>query len=262
MSAIPVIVCGVKGRMGTLIASFANDDERFIFAGGSARQADDDYLGQKCSTTLAPLLSALSSDEKKRAVVIDFSSPEVTLENAQTCAREKVALLVGTTALSDESLATLKAHANEIALMVAANTSLGANLLFKLSELCARALPDAEVEIVELHHRQKRDSPSGTALRMAEHVQGGRKSAMSVLTERPLKGSPRNANELGVFGVRGGTVPGEHTAYFFLDDERVELTHRVQDRAIFARGALFAARFLSEKKPGEYTMFDALHLAE
>ena len=115
---------------------------------------------------------------------------------------------------------------------------------------------------MELHHRGKRDAPSGTALRLADAVARGRGHDAAAGRVRASRegDAPRAAGEIGVFGVRGGTVPGEHTVYFFLDDERVELTHRVTDRAIFARGAVAAARWLRGRAPGRYTMRDVLGL--
>jgi 4-hydroxy-tetrahydrodipicolinate reductase len=193
--------------------------------------------------------------------MIDFTAPETAAAHARFCAKNGLALVMGTTGLDDDAHAALDEAAKKVPVLLAPNTSLGANLLFALTETASRSLPDAEIEIVELHHRAKRDSPSGTALRLASSVAEARDKSVADIARTSRAGdAPRVEGEVGVFGVRGGTVPGEHTVYLFLDDERIELTHRVTDRSIFARGAVTAATWLHGQKPGRYTMKDVLGL--
>jgi len=273
MSKVHIVVPGVTGRMGRLIAKGALADGRFALVGASARAGRSEIghdvggvlghepVGLPVLSSLELVLEELDDEARARACVIDFTGPDALAGHVATARKHKVPLLVGTTGLSAADARLLDEAAAEIPVLLAANTSLGANLLAAFSALAAKALPDAEVEIVELHHRAKKDAPSGTALMLGRAVADAREEQFDVLARTTRTGhTPREPGEIGVFGVRGGTVAGEHTVYFFLDDERVELTHRVTDRAIFARGALTAAAFLVGKAPGRYQMRDVLGL--
>ena len=270
---IAIFVPGVTGRMGRLIAEEALNDRRHALGGATCR-ADSPLLGEDVGTILgrgtigmtteAKLANVIEGAAASTSVVVDFTRPHLVAPHALAATHAGAALIVGTTGLDYEGRAALEKAAESIPVLVAANTSIGANLLQHYVGQAARALKHAGVEvdheIVELHHRQKRDAPSGTALHLAEAIaESTERTADDYVTGR--SGSAlRGANEIGVFGVRGGTVAGEHTAYFFLDDERIEMTHRVSNRRIFAAGALTAARFLAGKTPGMYSMADVLAL--
>lgn len=264
-----IVVPGVPGRMGQLLAAAALDDDRHRLVGATARPGSDAVdtdvgvvIGRSaCGETVRETLAAALRDDDQDRVVIDFSAPAALGAHLDAAVSAKVPVLVGTTGLEDAHHAALNAAAEHIPVLLAANTSLGANLLSAFAKQAAAALEGAEAEVVELHHRGKKDSPSGTALLLARAIAEGRGESAPTLRTAREGYAPREAAEIGVFGVRGGTVAGEHTAYFFLDDERVELTHRVTDRAIFARGALTAARFLRGRPAGRYTMADVLGLA-
>jgi 4-hydroxy-tetrahydrodipicolinate reductase len=265
----PLIVCGVTGRMGMLISRGAYDDKRFTLAGATVRPggyAEGDDLGELVATepvgvTIAGSLVEAADAAPEGAVVIDFTTPAALDDNLAVCVDKQLPLLIGTTGLDDDHKARIEAAAQRVPVLLAPNTSLGANLLAALTETASKALPDADIEIVELHHRAKKDSPSGTALMLGRAAAGARDQEWDAVATLARAGdAPRRPGKIGAFGVRGGTVPGEHTVYLFLDDERVELTHRVQDRAIFARGALAAARFLDGQAAGSYAMRDVLGL--
>lgn len=271
--SVGVVVPGATGRMGRLLAGAAIDDTRHVLLGATARPGTSTVgrdvgelvgrgaIGVPFRASLHEALSSMTSEERARACVIDFTLAELCASHAEAAAEHGVPLVVGTTGLCDDAGRALDEAARRVPVLQAANTSLGANLLMALTGQATRALPDADVEIVELHHKGKRDAPSGTALRLGEEVASARGKALSDLVRLERAGvAPRQAGEVGIFGVRGGDVPGEHTVYFLLDGERMELVHRVTDRRIFALGALAAARFLVGKAPGRYTMRDVLGL--
>jgi len=195
-------------------------------------------------------------------VYIDFSSPEATRLTAQAAALRKKAAIVGTTGLSavdDHAIAEL---ARVAPVVVAANFSVGVNLVLGLVRQAARALADWDAEIVETHHNNKRDAPSGTALAIAHAIAAGHGADYDRVKRHARDGDvgPRPRGEIGVASVRGGDVVGEHVAYFFGEAERIEIAHRATSRSIFAVGALRAAAWVAGKPPGRYTMLDVLGL--
>jgi 4-hydroxy-tetrahydrodipicolinate reductase len=267
---IGVVVAGVRGRMGQLIAHAAHKDARARVAGATVRPgsfgADEDIgahigAGHIGAAIAIDLDQAIARAPDGPTVVVDFTTPAALGAHLAACRRHKVAILIGTTGLGAETASVLDAAAAEIPVLVAANTSLGANLLVELSRLTTRALPDADVEIVEAHHKMKKDAPSGTALAIAKAIAHERdRSPDDVLVRGRAGHAPRTDGEIGVHAVRGGSVVGEHTVTFFLGHERVELVHKAQDRTLFAEGAIAAAVFLATQKPGRYTMADVLGL--
>jgi 4-hydroxy-tetrahydrodipicolinate reductase len=201
--------------------------------------------------------------ERGADVVIDFTAPNASLHHAKVCAQSGVALVVGTTGFSAQAKAELAGHAQKIALLMAPNMSVGVNVLFRLVSDAARALGGGyEVEIVEMHHRAKKDAPSGTALRLAEVAADalGLDAHEAGVYERHGDVGARRPGTIGLQALRGGDVVGEHTVFFLADGERLELSHRATSRENFARGAVRAARWLHGKKPGLYDMQDVLGL--
>ena len=195
-------------------------------------------------------------------VAIDFSFHEVTLPLARLAAEHKKPLVIGTTGHSNKERDAIIATSTDIPIVWSGNYSTGVNLLFYLTSKAAEILgPDYNPEIIEMHHRFKKDAPSGTAERLIEVVQEAR-SIASEQTRHGRKGitGERPDNEIGVHALRGGDVIGEHTVMFAGPGERIELTHRATDRTIFARGALIAAQWALGKAPGLYSMQDVLGL--
>jgi len=194
-------------------------------------------------------------------VVIDFTAPAASLHHAKACAERGVALVVGTTGFSAQAKAELAGHALRVPILMAPNMSAGVNVLFRLVAEAARALgPSYEVEIMEMHHRAKKDAPSGTALRLAEVAADalGLDAGTACVYQRHGDIGSRKPGSIGVQALRGGDLVGDHTVFFLADGERLELTHRAGSRDNFARGAVRAARFLVGKKPGLYDMQDVL----
>lgn len=273
MSAVPLIVPGAAGRMGRLIARAAVRDEGYEVVAATARPGSDAVgldvgvltggraVGVLAGDRLDDTLLAMEEGKRADGVIIDFTRPDLCEVHVACAKRFGLGLVVGTTGLSDGAIAAIDDAAATVPIIVASNCSLGANLLMALTRLATKALPDADVEIVELHHRNKRDAPSGTALSIAAAAASARDLPLKeqLVTTRSGE-APREPGEIGVFGLRGGDVAGEHTAYLFLDGERVELTHRATDRRIFASGALRAAGWLSGRAAGRYEMRDVLGL--
>jgi 4-hydroxy-tetrahydrodipicolinate reductase len=222
--------------------------------------------GSEAGAEIAPGVIATGDTAAALAdadVYIDFSTPQATADVAIAALARGVAAVVGTTGLGDRAHAALEVLSKRAPVLWAPNFSPGVNLLLDLAERAARALgPEFDLEIVELHHRKKRDAPSGTALALAEALARGRAAAGALEQRLGRSGDtgPRGHGELGIAAVRGGDVIGEHTAYFLGDHERIELTHRAATRDVFAAGALLAAAWLAGKPAGRYRMRDALGL--
>lgn len=235
-----VVLWGANGRMGRAIRNASASDPTVDVVACVGRGAPPEPGGD--------------------VVVVDFSSPE-GFDRALAWSRANGAPFVsGTTGLSESQLAALDAAATDIPVLLAPNTSLGVAVTRALVRAAAAALPTSfEPEIVEVHHHRKVDAPSGTAVALAEAIE----TARDVKRVHGREGAvgARQTDELGVHALRGGDVVGEHTVYFFGQGERVEITHRATDRAIFARGAMAAARWIATRAPGSYTMDDVLGLS-
>lgn len=196
-------------------------------------------------------------------VVIDFSSHQVTSDIAALCAEHKKAMVIGTTGHSNEGRSQLTKFADVIPTVISSNFSTGVNTLFWLTRKAAEILgPNFDLEIVEMHHRLKRDAPSGTARTLAEILAAVRKQQMDKVVRHGRSGivGERTAAEIGVHSIRGGDVVGDHTVIFSDTGERIELTHKASSRETFANGALRAAQWVVKQKPGLYDMQDVLGL--
>ena len=195
--------------------------------------------------------------------MIDFSLPAGTMRRLDTCVEREIPMVIGTTGLDDHQTGKVRAASKIIPIVFAPNMSIGVNLLFSIVGSVARALgEDYDVEIVETHHRFKKDAPSGTALKLAEAIAEatGRDLKKDARYGRRGAVGERASSEIGIHAVRGGDVVGEHTVTFATLGERVELTHKAGSRETFARGALRAAKFLLTQKPALYSMLDVLGL--
>jgi 4-hydroxy-tetrahydrodipicolinate reductase len=257
-----VVLCGISGRMGRALATRIAQLHDLRVVGGIDRQDTDTRdAGTPVETpeSAGPLIAGCD-------VVIDFSAPPflhdlIRLRAAEFAGR---ALVSGTTGVDAETEAALVDLSRHAALVRAANFGLGVNLLLALVERAARALPmhSWDTEIVEAHHRDKADAPSGTALALGEAVARGRGQALDEVRRDGRSGRPgaRPAGEIGFHSLRGGAVTGEHRVLFLGTSERIELSHLAESRALFADGALAAARWVAGRAPGRYTMADVLGL--
>jgi 4-hydroxy-tetrahydrodipicolinate reductase len=253
--------------MGRMLVSVIADTPTLELVAATERP-DAPQLGQDAGLVAGVgNLGVAISGELDRSldadVIIDFTTPVATAWTVTQAAERGVAMVVGTTGLGDGEKRAIERAARKIPIVMSANMSLGVNVLYGLIAQAAQSLGDGyDVEIVELHHRQKRDSPSGTAMAMAHTLSRtlGRDLAQAARYGRHGDVGARTREELGVHAVRGGDVVGEHTAYFFGLGERLEITHRAASRETFARGALRAAEWLRDRDPGLYDMQDVLGL--
>jgi 4-hydroxy-tetrahydrodipicolinate reductase len=264
-SGTRVAVTGVSGRMGALLVKMVRAAPDLVLAGGtdhprSTALGQDVGLVAQAEATGLVTRGSLAEVLDGCDVVIDFTTPEATLEHAALCARAHKALVVGTTGLSVEAKASLLEAARHVPMVVAPNMSVGVNLMIEVAaQLAFRLGEDFDVEVLEAHHRHKKDAPSGTAVRLAEElVKALGRTPGDVRTSRVGQVGARPRQEIGVSALRGGDVVGEHTVFYFGDGERVELTHRATSREHFGRGALRAARWVVRQVPGLYDMAHVL----
>jgi len=281
---VRTVITGIGGRMGGVLVRRVQDTLGMVLAGGTVKPGSP-WLGQDVGTVVgskpvglaavdslaALLLSTDKATEKatdratdrkddRPVVVIDFTAPAASVAHARLCAERQVPLVIGTTGLEEEAREAVAQAARQTAVVLAPNTSVGVNVVFQMAAELARSLGEGyDVDILEAHHRMKKDAPSGTALKLAEVVAWalGRDATDFTLSRHGQLGA-RPPREIGVQTLRGGDVVGEHTVYFFGDGERVELTHRATSRDQFARGAVRAAQWLVGRPPGLYDMRDVL----
>jgi 4-hydroxy-tetrahydrodipicolinate reductase len=245
MAPLRLLVNGAKGRMGQAIIACAKLDAEVRVA--AEIDAGDDFS------------AALSGAD----AVIEFSHHTVTPAVAQACAAAGKLLIVGTTGHTDPELEQIRAASASIPLVFAPNFSVGVNTLFWLTQKAAQILgPDFDLEVVEMHHRLKKDAPSGTARRLAEILAGVRGLQYSGDVRHGREGivGERTSHEIGMHALRGGDVVGDHTVIFAAQGERVELTHKASSRDTFAHGAIRAAKWARGRAPGLYDMQDVLGL--
>lgn len=260
-----VVLCGALGRMGKAILrlSLEYQDVRVVAGVEHPDCLSSTDLGQASGIrefTGVPLTSRLEEVIGLGQVVLDFSgNPEAAVGHARLAAAYGKGVVIGTTGLERSHLEDLRELSKDIPVLVSPNMSLGVNLLIKLVELATKVLKEKgfDVEILEIHHRYKKDAPSGTALRLAEVI---RNELGDVKLVSGREGIAPRGEEVGVMALRGGDVVGEHTVFFIGNGERLELTHRATSRDIFARGAIEACRWIASQKPGFYSMMEVLGL--
>lgn len=264
--AVKVGVVGCAGRMGQMLLKMLINAPGIVVVGGSERRGSI-ALGQDIGALAGadPLGISIGDDPsllfEASDVVVDFTNPTATVSHAQMAARTGCALVIGTTGFDSDQLNSLYRAAQRAPIVLAANMSLGINLLQQVVEEISRILdPDWDIEIIEMHHRAKIDAPSGTALALGEAAARGRGQQLRRISRRSRDGQvgPRVKGEIGFAALRGGDVVGDHTVIFAADGERVEITHRAGSREIFARGAVKSVLWAAGKKPGLYSMRDVL----
>ena len=268
MSSLRIGVTGCRGRMGRMICAAVAETPGLVLAGGTVRPGDGDAganLGARLGLpdVTAPILDDPAALFARSDAVIDFTTPDLAAKHAQLAAQAGVTLVLGTTGLDAATQEAVQRAARHIAVVQAANTSLGVTLLLDLVRQVARALdPAFDIEIQELHHRHKVDAPSGTALALGRAAAAGRGVDLDAVAERGRDGAtgPRETGDIGFAVLRGGDVPGEHTVVFAGPGERIELTHKAGSRAIFAQGAVKAALWAQQQNPGLFGMADVLGL--
>jgi len=241
--------------MGQAIVAVVNESPNLVL-GSVWERAESPDIGTDYGTS--GLTLAAGPESGQMDVAIDFTAPAATVQLARWCAENGTALVVGTTGLEHEHTSALDEAARVVPILQAPNMSVGVNVLCALVDQATRMLGHGwDLEVVETHHRNKKDAPSGTAMRLFNVLKDARAGSHGVFERHGMIGA-RTDEEIGVQTLRGGDVVGEHTVFYFGNGERIELSHRATDRAIFARGAVRAAVWLHGKAPGRYGMTDVL----
>jgi len=252
---IRVVVCGALGRMGGTVARFISDASDLELVGGVDVRQGTVFGAEVVSPDRIDGLLG----EKKPDVLVDFTVAGAAIENVKAAARHQVAAVVGTTGFTaqqrDEMRRTVEAS---VPAVVSSNFSVGVNIFWFLVREAAKKLGDYDIEVLEAHHRNKKDAPSGTAKTILE-ILDAEVGARPRLYGR--EGMTERGKEIGVHVIRGGDIVGEHSVLFCGNYECIELAHRAQDRSVFAMGALRAIRWVGGKKPGMYSMADVLNLS-
>jgi 4-hydroxy-tetrahydrodipicolinate reductase len=268
MSDMRIAVLGAAGRMGQALTRALAETPGCVVAGGLEPKGSP-AVGQDIGTVagIDPLGVAITDDPLALFAhadgVLDFTTPKATVEFAGLAAQARIVHVIGTTGFSDDELAKIEAAARHAAIVKAGNMSMGVNLMAALTARVAETLgPEFDIEILEMHHRHKRDAPSGTSLMLGAAAAKGRSVSLAEKSVRTRDGEtgPRREGDIGFAALRGGDVVGEHRVIFAGPGERIELTHIASDRGIFARGAVRAALWARKKPPGLYSMADVLGL--
>jgi len=259
---VRVIITGVQGKMGSTIFNLALKDEHIIVTGVTEKR-NHPYIGKviEIKTGRLTIEDNLSNVIENGDVVIDFTEPSASMEHFKLATAYKKAMVIGTTGFSEESLLEIK-RPSGARVVISPNMSVGMNLMFDIVDRISKIMKDDyDIEIVEMHHRLKKDAPSGTAMRLKDIVEASspERGWVEIFGRKGITGE-RKKEELGVLSLRGGDVVGEHTVLFAGIGERLEITHRAYSRENFARGALVAAQWIINQKDGVYTMKDVLGL--
>ncbi|KNY25436.1 4-hydroxy-tetrahydrodipicolinate reductase [Pseudobacteroides cellulosolvens] len=248
---INILMSGCNGKMGQVISRMAAESEDLMIAAGY-----DKYT--KINNTY-PVFDDLEKCDVKVDVIIDFSNPDALDGLLSYSVKNKTPLIVATTGLSPNQVNKLREVSEAIPVFFSANMSLGVNLLMDLVKKAAKVLEyNFDIEIIEKHHNQKIDAPSGTALAIADEINSALSEKQEYVYDRHSRRKKRSKKEIGIHAVRGGTIVGEHSVVFAGTDEIIEINHIATSKEIFATGALSAARFLYNKKPGFYNMNDLI----
>lgn len=263
-----VVVTGVSGRMGQMLVRHITASDKLKLVGALERPGHP-WVGRDVGEAMGgAALGVMVEDDPLEAfaraqAVIDFTAPAATVGFAELAAQARAVHVIGTTGLSDEDIAAIDRAARHAVIVRAGNMSLGVNLLTRLVKQVSAAL-DAEwdIEIIEAHHHHKVDAPSGTALMLGEAAAEGRGVALGDVSDRGRDGitGARNPGDIGFHAIRGGDIIGEHEVLFATPGERISIKHVASDRSLFARGALKAALWGQEQRPGHYDMLDVLGL--
>lgn len=238
---INVLINGIGGKMGKMLFNEIQASEKFNCVGGIDKDTD------------------INEIEILPDVIIDFSTPVATLSMLKFAIERNIPVVIATTGFSDSEIKTIEEYSKTIPIFKSANMSYETNLMISLVSKLAKELHNSDIEIVDVHHNQKIDSPSGTALMIADSINSALNNAMHYEFNRHSKRAPRDKKEIGIHSLRGGTEVGKHSVFFFGENESLEISHTVTSRAVFANGALKAAEFIIGKPAGLYNMNDLIN---
>ncbi|HET9962115.1 MAG TPA: 4-hydroxy-tetrahydrodipicolinate reductase [Nitrospiraceae bacterium] len=265
---VKVVITGAAGRMGSRLVALVKDSA-FLTLAGAVESKGHHSVGEDsgeiagCGRTGVPISDDLSGLIERADVLVDFTTPAATLGHLKVVAQHRRGIVIGTTGFSPSELEELKAAAKLLPCVFSPNMSVGINVIYKIIGEMAKILgDDYDIEVIEAHHRLKKDAPSGTALKMAEVLARSVNRDLAQVGVYARKGliGERRRGEIGIQTIRAGDIVGDHTVMFATMGERIEVTHRASSRDTFARGALRAARWLVKQPPGLYDMSDVLAL--
>ena len=269
MSELPgVVVLGCAGRMGRMLTDVVRENDHLKLVSG-LEHVGHDWIGKDLGTARgeAPFGIRVTDDPLEAfagaQIVLDFTTPAATVANAAIAAQARAVHVIGTTGMTDEDIASLEPASRHAVIVRAGNMSLGVNLLMGLTRKVAAALgEDYDIEVIEAHHHHKVDAPSGTALMLGEAAAEGRGVNLNDVRDAGRDGitGARRRGDIGFHAIRGGDIVGEHEVLFAGQGERIKISHIATDRRLFARGAVEAALWGLDKKPGHYSMADVLGL--
>ena len=251
---VRAIMHGCNGKMGQVITRLAEEEQQIEIVAGIDRQ--------KVEQNPYPIFETLRECNVEADVVIDFSNAAAVDELLAVCVEKQLPVVLCTTGLSEEQLRKTEEAAEKVAVLRSANMSLGVNLLMKLLQSAAAVLAPAgfDIEIVEKHHNQKLDAPSGTAIALADSMNEALEQVYTYTYDRSKERKKREKQEIGISAVRGGTIVGEHEVIFAGTDEVIELKHTAYSKTVFGKGAIEAAKYLAGKPAGRYDMSDVIQL--
>lgn len=242
-----IFINGIRGKMGKVLKKVVLEFDKFEFLGGYSSKKDEDNL----------IYDDFNNLNKKPDVIIDFSNPKTLDAMLDYALKNKIPLVIATTGYSDLELEKIKKASNDIPICQSYNMSLGINTLIEILNIASTMLSDFDIEIIEKHHNKKIDSPSGTAIMLANKITDLLNNRY-ITNRKHSNNNLRNKEEIAIHAIRGGSIFGEHNVLFAGDDEVIEIKHSALSKDIFAKGSLKASLFLSNKNNGFYTMKDVL----
>jgi 4-hydroxy-tetrahydrodipicolinate reductase len=249
---IRLIINGCNGKMGRMLTATLEPEDDIQIVAGVDKSGSDGTLPYQ-------VYSSIEECDIKADVIVDFSRPDSVEPLAMYAAKTGTALVIATTGLTKQHRDMLAKAAESVAVLQSANMSLGINLVKDICKKAARVLGDSfDIEVVEFHHNQKVDAPSGTAVMLAEELKAALEDSVNLVYGRSPQSGKRQPNEIGIHAIRGGTMPGEHSIIFAGQDEIVEIRHLALSRRIFAAGAIKAIRFIAKQPKGLFTMDDLI----
>ena len=246
-----ILLNGASGRMGNEVAMRVEKEENMQIVAGIG--LEEDLTGK------FPIYSKIEDVKEKIDVIIDFSVPKATFKVLEYAKKEKTPIVIATTGFSNDELEKIEELSKEIPIFRSANMSLDINLMAEIVKKVAKVLQDTDIEIIETHHNRKIDSPSGTAILLADAINEVLENKKEYDFNRMQKREPRNKNEIGFSSIRGGNIVGEHTVAFFGENETLEIKHTSYSRQVFVEGAIKSAKFIITKENGLYDMNDLIN---
>ena len=246
-----VFVNGCNGKMGNVVCNLVEENENMQVIGGFDKVSYSD--------SKFPIFTEVENINVTPDVIIDFSLPVATLNILNYAKTNKIPMVIATTGFTDEETKIIEEASKIIPIFKSANMSYDINLMAKIVASLSKELPDTDIEIIETHHNRKIDSPSGTALFLADSINEAKDNKMIYEFDRHNKHEKRNKLEIGFSSIRGGNIVGEHTVQFFGEHETLEITHKCYSRTVFANGAVMAAKYIVNKNSGMYNMNDLIN---